>query len=258
MRSDLSSFLLPCMLIIILTSWLCACEGGRLPRKKMPELAGINDAGERGRGAKEGTEAADFPFTIRDTLLLSDGTRSRFLAVSLSADAADDSAVMSLVNSYKPWALPLLSGWAGKGEKGVLVDLRPNTENATDAVDAGEWGSSGSTGHRGSGYGEGSGSPGYGTVGYVDARRGYAGYGTAGYGTSGYRAEYILERPGAFSISLILCWDPASARRAAWCLETLQSLSFLQCNRVAGGDMPGGTKGGQDCFQPAAPCLDCQ
>lgn len=197
--------------LILFAGMLHGCGPGRLPRKKMPEFAGID--GLEGRYAPNAP--GDLLFALRDTSLLSGGTRFSFLVVSLP-DPAGDSMAMDLVNSYKPFALPLLTDWAGQGkpghrEKGVLIDLR---EEAGDAER------------------------------------------TDRAATAVHRAEYILERPGAFSISLILVWDPPAAGRAAWCLETLQSLSAFQCHLVTGSELPGKT-GRQDCFASSAPCLDC-
>lgn len=39
-------------------------------------------------------------------------------------DAADDSATMSLVNTYKPMVVPLLQQWADQGGPGITIDLR--------------------------------------------------------------------------------------------------------------------------------------
>ncbi|MBO9151363.1 hypothetical protein ACFOTA_04030 [Chitinophaga sp. GCM10012297] len=39
-------------------------------------------------------------------------------------NAADDSATMNLVNTYKPMAVPLLAQWAQQGGTGVTIDLR--------------------------------------------------------------------------------------------------------------------------------------
>lgn len=39
-------------------------------------------------------------------------------------DAADDSATLSLVNTYKPIAIPFLTQWAQQQQTGVVIDLR--------------------------------------------------------------------------------------------------------------------------------------
>lgn len=39
-------------------------------------------------------------------------------------DAADDSATISLVNSYKPIAIPFITQWAQQQQTGVVIDFR--------------------------------------------------------------------------------------------------------------------------------------
>lgn len=47
----------------------------------------------------------------------------RYMLIPLP-DAAGDSATMSLVNTYKPIAIPFLTQWAQQQQTGVVIDLR--------------------------------------------------------------------------------------------------------------------------------------
>jgi hypothetical protein len=43
-------------------------------------------------------------------------------------DPADDSATISLVNAYKPIAIPFLTQWSAQQQTGVMIDFRADEE----------------------------------------------------------------------------------------------------------------------------------
>jgi len=69
------------------------------------------------------------------------------------------------------------------------------------------------------------------------------------------RADYTIDRPGAFSIPVIFLWDQASAGRAAAFIEVLQTLPSVRCQCTGGRD-GGYLTGRKDCFQGGNPGLD--
>ena len=71
----------------------------------------------------------------------------------------------------------------------------------------------------------------------------------------GMRADYTIDRSGAFSIPVIFLWDQASAGRAAAYINVLQSLSSVRC-RCTGGRDGGYLTGRKDCFQEGGTGLD--
>ena len=71
----------------------------------------------------------------------------------------------------------------------------------------------------------------------------------------GMRADYTVDRSGAFSIPVIFLWDQASAGRAAAYINVLQSLSSVRC-RCTGGRDGGYLTGRKDCFQEGGTGLD--
>ena len=79
-------------------------------------------------------QQAIFLFYTSEVEIQSGGTMETFVAVSLP-DPANDSLAMSLVNSYKPLALPLLAEWGTRERKGVLIDLRSSASPAIHRED---------------------------------------------------------------------------------------------------------------------------
>ena len=71
----------------------------------------------------------------------------------------------------------------------------------------------------------------------------------------GLRADYTIDRPGAFSIPVIFLWDQASAGRAASFIEVLQTMPSIRC-RCTGGRDGGYLTGRKDCFQAGNPVLE--
>lgn len=108
-------------------------------------------------------------------------------------DPAADSATISLVNSYKPLAIPFLTQWAQQQQTGVIIDLRENESLQQQ------------------------------------------------------RAEYLVQRADAFSISVVFIWDRHSMMRAAHFMNMLETFPAVQAQRIGG---TGGNKMTGSCFQP--------
>lgn len=124
MRSNVSRLFFACIGPALLTGILYGC-GNKTARKKMLTL---NSQGLFEAPSFAGA-AGDLPFYTSDIEIQSGGTMETFVAVSLP-DPANDSLAMNLVNSYKPFALPLLTEWGSQERKGVLIDLRSNASPA--------------------------------------------------------------------------------------------------------------------------------
>jgi hypothetical protein len=63
-------------------------------------------------------------------------------------------------------------------------------------------------------------------------------------GANGQRADYTLERSGAFSIPVVFLYDRSSAARVAAFVEIMQSVPEIQCRRSSNYS----TSSRQDCF----------
>ena len=107
---------------------LAGCQSGSgtsLPtRKKMPEFTS-NDDGFEGPPTFERSAAktpGEYAFNTQNADFTVNGTSQEFVAISLP-DAAADSATVNLLEGLKPFALPLLSGWALQQRHGVAIDL---------------------------------------------------------------------------------------------------------------------------------------
>ena len=114
------------LFVFVVSSWL-GCTGvgpQKTERKKMPGLRGLNSDWELSF-ANESNGAFGFPYQAGYVDLMDNGKMTTFFAIALP-DAGFDSIALSLVNSYKPLAMPILSQWAHDEGKGVLIDLRSN------------------------------------------------------------------------------------------------------------------------------------
>lgn len=67
----------------------------------------------------------NFPFATGEVDMMTGGVVTSFYAVSLP-DAGFDSLALSLLENYKPFAIPLIKQWAARERKGVMIDLRFN------------------------------------------------------------------------------------------------------------------------------------
>jgi len=188
----------PLLLVALIVTQGCG-PGEVIPeRKKMPELTSLQGP-ESYAPYSERQSAAGHIFTTGYVdLQVSGGTETLF-AVSVP-DAADDSLIMNLVETYRPLAVPLLTAWTQQQKHPVLIDLR----------------AAGSQGAQ--------------------------------------RADYLVQKPGAFSIPVVILWDGYSAGRAASYMRLLQSAPAISVRRLSGTDAAvAGYKQQGNCFQSDSP-----
>jgi hypothetical protein len=112
---------------IMIAGTLSGCQSGgpSLPtRKKMPELAMADDDFEGSPVAENGDKQNQnaYAFNAQNVDLMINGISQGFISLSLP-DASADSATVNLLQSLKPFALPLLSNWAQQQRHGVAIDL---------------------------------------------------------------------------------------------------------------------------------------
>jgi hypothetical protein len=95
------------------------------PRKTLPSLS-ITDEIE---GAytpfqKDYPESNDvYAFNTSNVDMVTGGTTQACISIPMS-DAGSDSAIIHLLDTYKPFAIPLLSQWSKQGRNGVVLDFR--------------------------------------------------------------------------------------------------------------------------------------
>lgn len=148
--------------LLMLMLYSCMPGAGVPARKKWPELNGFQGAFQTG-------------YT---DMMMGNGMATLF-TISLPG-AGDDSAIMNLVNTYRPFAVHLLTQWAQQQHKGVLIDLRANA------------------------------------------------------GQDLHRADYLVQREGAFSIPVVFLWDGFTAGRAAAYMNLLHISPAVNVNQVSG------------------------
>jgi hypothetical protein len=115
---------------IMMATLLFGCESGskKPERKKMPELAAYD--GFYDSGLNPGADQGETGFAAENiTIETADGPQN-FINIPLP-DASADSLAMNLVNSVRPFALPLLSTWAKENKSGVLLDLSTHHNGAS-------------------------------------------------------------------------------------------------------------------------------
>ena len=123
-----------CSIIILLVG--CQPGGGSPDRKKMPEFAA--DYSLEGPPPfqhsmkEEGTPG--WGFQTSDIVLTVNGSTEGFVYVPLP-DPANDSLAVSLLRSYKTFALPLLGTWAQQQHKGVAIDLSSHGNQPSHRAD---------------------------------------------------------------------------------------------------------------------------
>lgn len=177
----------------------CGSPGQSIPeRKKMPELTSLQGPESYAPYGERQSVAGLTLTTGYVDLQVSGGTESLF-AVSLP-DAADDSLIMNLVETYRPLAIPLLSTWAQQLQYPVLIDLRaPGTQSTQ-------------------------------------------------------RADYLVQKQGAFSIPVVFLWDSYSAGRANNYMRLLNTAPAISVTRISGNNRSSFNQNGQDnCFQSDRP-----
>ena len=139
MKIESHSVFCKTLFALSLSASLYSCAPTGLPgsgRKKMPEFTsydGIEGAmpfhtetTETGRGG--------FGFTTSNMDLDFNGGSQGFLAVSLP-DATNDSLAISLLHSFKPYAIPMITSWARQAKQGVVIDLSSHSGLTTHRTD---------------------------------------------------------------------------------------------------------------------------
>jgi hypothetical protein len=189
--------LLPLMLFVLIVQQSCSTGQSAPPRKKMPELTSLQGP-ESYIPYSERQAATGLPFTTGYVdLQVSGGTETLF-AVSLP-DAADDSLIINLINTYRPLAVPLLTGWVQQQQYPVLIDLRaPGSQNTQ-------------------------------------------------------RADYLLQKQGAFSLPVVFLWDSYSARRADSYMQLMHTNPAISITRLFGNNTSFSHKEQGNCFQVDGP-----
>lgn len=115
---------------IMLTALMYGCQADskKPERKKMPELAGYN--GFYDGGLNPGYSQGETGFFAENITLQTANGPQNFFSIPLP-DASADSLAINLVNSVKPFALPLLNQWAREHKGGVLLDLSTHHHGAS-------------------------------------------------------------------------------------------------------------------------------
>lgn len=122
---------------LLLSSAFVACGGGAaLPeRKKFPMFTDTGLAGDIPLYAFATQDSkSGMPFATGYVDLSTEGSSTSYYSIALP-DNSYDSLALSLVNNYKPLALPLISQWIKQsGGTGFMLDLR-SSSNSGNRVD---------------------------------------------------------------------------------------------------------------------------
>lgn len=109
--------------LFMLTTLMYGCESGgnkKPERKKMPELVSYD--GFYDSSFNSGDEQLKTAIMGENVTIETPSGPQKFVSLPLP-DAASDSLAINLVNSIKPFALPLLHNWAREHKGGFLLDL---------------------------------------------------------------------------------------------------------------------------------------
>lgn len=111
--------------VLLLSALLCSCSGAPSPkpRKKFPAFNSFSDFNHSLSFSKSTENYDGLPFGGTDLDFFSDGKFSSYTYIPMG-DAQSDSLVLNLINTYKPFAIPMLSEWSKQYKKGVLIDFR--------------------------------------------------------------------------------------------------------------------------------------
>lgn len=114
------------LITLLLMSFLYACTGGTAPkpRKKFPAFNSFGDFNNTLSFSRQGENYKGLPFGGSDLEFYTHGKFTSYTYIPMG-DAQSDSLVMNLINTYKPFAMPMLSDWCNQYKKGVLIDFRP-------------------------------------------------------------------------------------------------------------------------------------
>jgi hypothetical protein len=118
-----SFFKIIAVLLIAITLYGCGGGGAAPARKKMPEfnsLDGIEGGGFSSSNSQP--QQGSFAFAPTNVDMVFEGSQRGFVSIPLP-DAGTDSAAISLINTMKPFAMPMLAAWAQQQRNGVVIDL---------------------------------------------------------------------------------------------------------------------------------------
>lgn len=123
---------------VMMTAALYGCSGGGTAspkRKQMPEFDSYNGfEGAVPFSNYTAQSSGDYSFTTSNVDLPLNGSMQGFAAVALP-DASNDSLVVNLLHSFKPFALPLISTWAHEQKRGVMIDLSSHNDGNVHRTD---------------------------------------------------------------------------------------------------------------------------
>lgn len=102
----------------------CSPTGAPKPRKKFPEFSSFGEFNSSLSFSRPSENYDGLPFGGADLEFYSNGKFSSYVYIPMG-DAESDSLVINLINTYKPFAIPMLSEWNKQNKKGVLIDFRP-------------------------------------------------------------------------------------------------------------------------------------
>ena len=115
--------------LLLISFIIGSCATGAPVRKKMPDYLQY-DAFENDnpfQGKQRNVSAAEYKFTYNESEITgTDGKSQECISVPLQ-DATYDAFAISLFESYKVFAMPLLTEWAKQSRSTVVLDLRANT-----------------------------------------------------------------------------------------------------------------------------------
>jgi hypothetical protein len=132
-----SKNLLRASLLMLLTTMIYGCGGGpAVPvRKKMPEFTSFDGIEGGNYGSSNGkSQQSSFAFAPTNVDMVMDGSTRSFVSIQLP-DAGNDSAAISLVNTFKPFAMPMIAAWAQQQHQGVMIDLSSHNGSESHRTD---------------------------------------------------------------------------------------------------------------------------
>ena len=112
------------ILFAIATMVVAGCDQ-KIPRKRLPPLS-ITDEIEGDYVPFQGKiqeNDDEYAFNVSDVDILTGGTMQACISVPISAGVSD-SAIAQLLDTYRPFAIPLVTQWSKQTGKGVVLDFR--------------------------------------------------------------------------------------------------------------------------------------
>lgn len=125
----MSSSFLKGITAVLIAATVYSCSGGGSPkRKEMPEFDSYNGFEGAVPFSGHGVQPQGaYGFTTTNVDMMLNGSMQGFVSVALP-DASNDSLVVNLLHSFKPFALPLISSWSREQRRGVMIDLSSHTD----------------------------------------------------------------------------------------------------------------------------------